>query len=324
MNHKTPNPSKTEFKASNTKAGAYLILPVFLMSAGVYLSYSPIWSLGYITGQLLLGIFFFQCFILLHETGHYSYFKNKFANTFFGNIFAFISFIPFNSWVNIHNLHHKWTGYRDKDPTTEGTVSPKFHPLTRLLVNLSWLIWFPLFTIGYRIGNYWNISKIKKHVSPIHLTKIYRNIVLQIILYIILFYFGGNWIVVHLLLSYFISLIISDVFILSQHSHIEIPIAGEQKVKPIRYSEQLKYTRSISLSSFMEKFIFFNFNLHELHHFQPGLPSYYLDKIQVKTSNKVNFFNYLFDAKSMLGMSFVFSTSEKRIGVRNSDKQSNK
>jgi omega-6 fatty acid desaturase (delta-12 desaturase) len=316
MNHLTSTPTKTEFKASNTKAIAYLVLPVFLLCLGLYLSYSEIWSLRYITGQLLLAIFFFQCFILLHETGHNSYFKTRFANSFFGNIFAFISFIPFSSWVDIHNLHHKWTGYRDKDPTTEGTVSPKFSPLTKLLVNISWLIWFPLFTIGYRIGNYWNIQKIKKHVLPSHLNRIYKNMWIQITLYISLFYFSGTWIIQHLLLGYFISLIISDVFILSQHSHIKIPIAREQEVKPIRYAEQIKYTRSISFSAWIARYIYFNFNLHELHHLQPGLPSYYLDQINLETPNKVSFLNYLLDAKVMSGMNFVFNTSHKKIGQR--------
>lgn len=316
MNYSKPDFPNTEFKASNTKAVAYLILPVFLLVLGVYLSHSTFWSLGYIVGELLLGIFFFQCFILLHETGHYSYFKNKFVNTIFGNIFAFISFIPFSSWVDIHNLHHKWTGYRDKDPTTEGTVSPKFHPLTKLLVNISWLIWFPLFTIGYRIGNYWNITKIKKHVAAIHLSRIYKNIGVQLVLYFILFYFAGTWILQHLLLGYFISLIISDVFILSQHSHIKIPIAGEQEVKPIRYAEQIKYTRSVKFSAWIARYIYFNFNLHELHHFQPGLPSYYLDQVNLETPNKVSFVSYLLDAKKMSGMNFVFNTSNKKIGAR--------
>ncbi len=316
MKHKIRKTKKTEFKASNSKAISYLIIPAIFMVAGIYLSYFPIWSVGYIFGQLLLGIFFFQCFILLHETGHYSYFKSRFANSLFGNIFAFISFIPFSSWVNIHNLHHKWTGYRDKDPTTEGTVSPKFNTLTKLLVNLSWLIWFPLFTIGYRIGNYWNITKLKKYVPQVHLTKIYKNIVLQFILYLILIYFEGYWILQHLLLGYFMSLIISDVFILSQHSHIEIPIAGGQKVKPIRYSEQLKYTRSISFPGILGRIIYFNFNLHELHHFQPGIPAYYLDKMNIETSNKVGFLNYLVDAKLMSGMDFVFNSSDKKIGAR--------
>lgn len=316
MNHTIPSSTKTQFKASNTRAVLFLIVPIIFMGTGVYLSYLPMWSFGYILGQLLLGIFFFQCFVLLHETGHFSYFKNRFANKLFGNIFAFISFIPFTSWVEIHNLHHKWTGFRDKDPTTEGTVSPKFHPLTKLLVNLSWLIWFPLFTIGYRIGNYWNIGKIKRHVLSLRLNKIYINIILQTMCYVLLFSFGSYWIFQHVLLGYVISLIISDLFLLSQHSHIKIPIAGELPVKPIRYSEQLKYTRSINFSRLIGRFIYFNFNLHELHHFYPGLPAYHLDKINLKTPNKVNFINYLVDAKLMSGMDFVFNTSDKKIGAR--------
>lgn len=314
MNYDNQISSKTKYKPSNSKAVLFLIVPAILLSSGVYLSYFPKWSFAYFSGQILLGIFFFQCFILLHETGHYSYFRNRYANIFFGNIFAFLSFIPFISWINIHNLHHKWTGYRDKDPTTEGTVSPKFSFFTKALVNLSWLLWFPLFTIGYRIGNYWNVRKLKKHVPSVHLKRIYKNMFLQITLYLPLFYFEGSWIIQHLLIGYFISLIISDVFILSQHSHIKIPIAGEEEVKPIRYSEQLKYTRSVSLSKLVSRFIYFNFNLHELHHSYPGLPAYHLDKINIETHNKVGFFNYLADAKSMSGMNFIFNTSDKRIG----------
>ncbi|AOW10361.1 fatty acid desaturase family protein [Flavobacterium gilvum] len=315
---------KTDFKPNDSKAILFLITPVILMSFGIYLSYFPVWSFGYISGQILLGFFFFQCFILLHETGHFSYFRSRFVNKFFGNIFAFISFIPFISWINIHNLHHKWTGFRDKDPTTEGTVAPKFNLLTKTLVNISWLIWFPLFTIGYRIGNYWNIGKLRRHVLKVHLKGIYRNIFLQITLYIPLFYFEGNWIISHLGIGYFISLVISDVFILSQHSHIKIPIAGEHEVKPIRYSEQIQYTRSVGFSNLVARFLYLNFNLHESHHSFPGLPAYHLDKIGTETPNKVRFFNYLFDAKSMSGMNFIFNTSDKNIGAKDeSQKGSN-
>lgn len=318
MNKKKLNFPKTKYRPSNSKAVFFLFLPIMVLLSGIYLSYNSFWSFGYISGQLLLGIFFFQCFILLHETGHYSYFKNKKANKFFGNIFGFISFIPFTSWIEIHNLHHKWTGYRDKDPTTEGTVSPKYNFILKGLVNLSWLLWFPLFTIGYRIGNYWNIGKLKKHISPIYLKRIYQNMFLQIGLYILLFYFEGSWIISHILPGYFISLIISDVFILSQHSHIEIPIAGAEEVKPIRLSEQIQYTRSLNVFDWVARYIYFNFNLHELHHFYPGMPAYHLDKINLETSNKVGFFNYILDAKLMTGMNFIFKTSDKKIGTKKS------
>ncbi len=312
------NFSKSAYKPSNSNAVLYLIVPVILLILGIYLSYFPIWSFAYILGQIFLGIFFFQCFILLHETGHFSYFKNRKVNKFFGNIFGFISFIPFTSWIEIHNLHHKWTGYRDKDPTTEGTVSPKYNFILKGLVNVSWLIWFPLFTIGYRIGNYWNIGKLKRHISPLYLKRIYKNMFLQIGMYLLLFYFEGSWIIRHILLGYFISLIISDVFILSQHSHIEIPIAGEEEVKPIRCAEQIQYTRSLNLSDLVARYIYFNFNLHELHHFYPGMPAYHLNKINLDTSNKVGLFNYLLDAKLMTGMNFIFNASDKKIGTKKS------
>lgn len=305
-----------EFKSNNKKALSFLVLPLSFLIIGIAFSYYEAFSLTYLFGQILLSLFFFQCFILLHEAGHYSFFVGKATNKIAGHLFAFLSIIPFSSWVEIHNLHHKWTGYRDKDPTTEGTVSPKFNFFTRLLVNLSWLVWFPLFTIGYRLGNYWNIKKLNKHLPKSLMPAIYLNMIVFLILYGIVFIIFGNWLVKHFLLAYFISLIISDLFILSQHSHIEIPIAGNDVVRPIKFSEQLVYTRSISFMGMVEKFLFLNFNLHELHHNYPGIPAYQLHKINKATPNKVKFLNYLIDAKSLSGMKFVFSTSKRKIGKR--------
>lgn len=304
------------YKSTNARALFHLTLPLALVSLGIYLSEFKLWSFYFLPGQFLLGIFFFQCFILLHETGHFSYFGNRFLNKFFGYVFGFLSFIPFTSWVEIHNLHHKWTGYRDRDPTTEGTVRPKFGPVTKLLVNASWLLWIPLFTIGYRLGNYWKLSKLGRYLPKHAMSQVYINIALQLTGYILLFYFFGWWMLTHLLLGYVISLMISDLFILSQHSHIEIPIAGEKEVKSIRYAEQVPYTRSLALSKYVGRFIYLNFNLHELHHAYPGLPAYHLDKVDESTPNKVGFFPYLKDAKGLSGMEFVFNTSKKIIGKR--------
>lgn len=307
------NPIK-ELKPSNTMGFLYLLSPILFVAIGLFLSITNTFGWLFILGQILLSIFFFQCFILLHETGHYSYFRTRFLNRVFGNIFAFLSFIPFTSWVAIHNLHHKWTGYRDKDPTTEGTVSPKFSTPVKWLVNFCWFFFIPLFTVGYRIGNYWNIKKLKKHLQQRKLAKIYLNISLQILLYGLVFIFFGSWIIHHFLVAYILSLMISDLFILSQHSHIEIPISNGKYVKPIRFSEQVQYTRSISLIRNIGSYVYFNFNLHELHHAYPILPAYYLDKTHLEMPNTVKFMQYLKHAKSMKGMDFIFNTSKKQIG----------
>ena len=307
------------YRASNLRAFAYLVTPCLLACFGIFLSSYGLWSPAYFAGQILLGVFFFQCFILLHETGHFSYFNSRSINKLFGHVFGFFSFIPLTSWIEIHNLHHKWTGFRDKDPTTEGTVSPAFGAATRLLVNFSWLFWIPLFTVGYRLGNYWNPGKLRKHLPAQAMRPVFANQALQLLLYGVLFYFAGDWIARNILLGYVISLMISDLFILSQHSHIEIPLAGSMEVKPLRYVDQLKYTRSVAISRYIGRLLYFNFNLHELHHAYPGLPAYHMDKVEIDTPNKVTFFSYLKDAKSMLGMDFVFRTSPKVIGKRPED-----
>lgn len=307
------NPIK-EFKPSNTMGFLYLLSPLLFVAIGLYLSLTNTFGLVFIFGQISLSLFFFQCFILLHETGHYSYFKSRLLNRLAGHIFATMSFIPFTSWVAIHNLHHKWTGYRDKDPTTEGTVSPKFSVPIKLLVNFCWFFFIPLFTVGYRIGNYWNIKKLKKHLPKRKLPFIYLNMVSLAVIYATVFYSFGPWIVKFLLPAYILSLMISDLFILSQHSHIEIPLSNGKEVKPLRFSEQVKYTRSVALFKYIGRYVYFNFHLHELHHAYPILPGYYLDKTQIKMPNTVKFMHYLIDAKKMKGIDFIFSTSKKQIG----------
>lgn len=307
------NPIK-KFRPSNTMGFLYLLSPLLFVVIGLYLSLSENFGMLFILGQISLSIFFFQCFILLHETGHFSYFNSRLLNRIVGNIFALLAFIPFTSWVAIHNLHHKWTGYRDKDPTTEETVSPKFSPPIKFLVNFCWFFFIPLFTVGYRIGNYWNIKKLKKYLPERKLPVIYLNMVLQALIYASIFYFFGSWIVHYLLPAYISSLMISDLFILSQHSHIEIPLSNGKEVKPIRFSEQVQYTRSVSVFRIIGRFVYFNFNLHELHHTYPILPAYYLDKTEIKMPNTVKFIDYLIDAKKMKGIHFIFSTSKKQIG----------
>src|SRR6185436_11621709 len=100
----------------------------------------------------------------------------------------------------IHNLHHRWTGWRDRDPTTEDTVNPNFGPVMRVVVNLSWMLYFPLFSIAYRLGNYWSLKKLKKYLPAKKLPAIYLNQAIFLALYLMLFIFFGGWIVKHILL----------------------------------------------------------------------------------------------------------------------------
>lgn len=295
-----------KYKAKNSKAFMFLFMNLMIGAFGVWFSVSINWVLG----QLLLSVFFLQSFILLHEVGHYSFFRKKSLNTLFGHVFGVLSFIPFASWVDIHNQHHKWTGWRDKDPTTSGTVNAKHGLFSKMLVNVCWFLFLPLFTLGYRLGNYWNLSKIKKFSPKTNIQSVILNILSILGIWIVIIFLFPDAFKRYVLPAYFLSLMLSDLIILSQHSHIEIPISNGKEVKPIKYSEQVKYTRSILLGKWVEHWLLFNFNLHEKHHAFPGVPAYYLQEKECEVINSRPFFKYIWNAKKLSGESFVFSTSK--------------
>lgn len=297
--------------ASDGLALLHLVLPILLATFGLWftLKEGP-WYL-WLIGQLMLGFFFFQCFILLHEAGHQSFFKSRLLNRSLGHLCGFFSVIPFRSWEAIHALHHRWTGWRDKDPTTEGTVAPEFGPLLSGVVNIAWRIGFPLFTLGYRIGNYWNHGKLRRYLPASKVRAIIINQVLLLLMYIAIMSLWGNWVFANLGLAYLISLVISDLFILSQHSHIDIPLADGRDVQPIRYAEQVVYTRSLRINRGIAHVVFLNFNLHELHHSRPGIPAYHLGRFPDPMPNTRPFWTFLLRSKKMKGIDFVFSTTKK-------------
>lgn len=297
---------KLKYKAKNSKAFLYLFTHVLIGSIGVWCSIFVNWFFG----QIVLGVFFLQAFILLHEVGHYSFFKSKKLNTWFGHLFGVLSFIPFASWVDIHNQHHKWTGWRDKDPTTSGTVNAKHGIITKGLVNICWLLFIPLFTLGYRIGNYWNFTKIKKFSPKTSIQSVVTNVIIILFVWSFLIYTFPSIIIKYFFPSYLISLILSDLIILSQHSHIDIPISKGEEVKPIKYSEQIQYTRSVIMGKWIEHWLLFNFNLHEKHHAFPGVPAYYLQEKECDVVNTHPFLKYLWNAKKLSGEEFVFSTTK--------------
>jgi omega-6 fatty acid desaturase (delta-12 desaturase) len=296
------------FIASNRKAFVLLIVPTILLLGALWLlqfSYFPLRLLGH----LCMSIFFTQCFILVHECGHQNFFRGQKLNRVMGSVFGFLSGIPYFTWIHMHNLHHKWTGWRDLDPTTEKTIKPSKFIIIRGIVNVAWFLCIPIFFLGYMFSNYWNLSKIKRFLKP----AFYKKAVIHVFIYLgvyasVLFVFGGV-VYGYFLVGFLLSLVWKELIILTQHSHIEIPLANGMEVKPISYIEQIKYTRSFTTLRCVSTYFLFNFNYHEAHHAQPGLPCYYLPELKLPTSPK-SYFHWLKHAKSMSGNSLVFKTSK--------------
>lgn len=304
----------SKFRSNNRKAFTSLIIPLFLLFAGIYLSHLELFSF-YLTGQIILSFFFLQTFILLHECGHFNFFKTRFLNLIFGHFFGILTMIPFYTWTQMHYLHHIWTGWRDKDPTTEKTLEPINSKAIKIIANVSWRLYIPIFFLSYKLSNYWNLLKIKRFTDQ----KKYRiaivNVAFYIILYAVLIYFFGDFIFVNLLPAFLLSLVWKELVILTQHSHIEIPVSNGDNVRPVSTLKQVEYSRSFYINPMLSHYFLFGFNLHEVHHAYPGLPAYWLHKVDLGIERKPTYSKWFSQAKSMKGEDYIFRTS-KHTGIK--------
>ena len=296
-------------KARNDIALFSLLIPIALLISGILLSIKYE-GIIYWIGQLLLSFFFLQTFILLHECAHLSFFKTRSINVFMGHLFGFLSIIPFYSWQQMHNLHHRWTGWRDKDPTTESTVSPSASKAKNTVVNVAWKLCVPLFYLSYKLSNYWSLFKIKRFINPKKFRKVKAQVLVYIVIYSLLVYFFWEFLIQVFIFSFLISLLWKEMVIMTQHSHIEITVSNNKEVKPISYLDQVQYTRSFQVNLFFAKYFLFNFNLHEAHHAHPAIPAYKLSDIHLESLQKPKFIYWLFRAKKMKGVDYIFKTSK--------------
>ena len=304
----------SKLKSNNIKAFASLIVPFVLLFSGIYLSLISYFWL-YLAGQLILSFFFLQTFILLHECGHFSFFKSRFLNVIFGHLFGLLTMIPFYTWQQMHYLHHIWTGWRDKDPTTEKTVEPGKSKIIRVITNISWRFYIPVFFLSYKFSNYWNLIKIKRFLSAERYRIAVVNVVLYFIVYAALIYFFGHFIMINLIPAFLLSLVLKELVILTQHSHIEIPVSNGNNVSPVSTLKQVEYSRSFYINPFLSLYFLFGFNLHEVHHAYPGLPAYWLQNIDLGIEKKPKYREWFTQAKSMKGEDYIFRTS-KHTGIK--------
>jgi acyl-lipid omega-6 desaturase (Delta-12 desaturase) len=298
-------------RPSTLQAMGLLVLPSLLL-VGMLLTLGRSGPL-YLLGQLAGAVFFLQAFVLLHEFGHRSFFPSRWANLIGGTLVSFAVFIPLPNWASIHELHHRWTGYRDKDPTTEGTFADALKPGQRRLINFCWRFWIPLFTLGYRLGIYWNIGKLKRHLAPRKLRSCLLHMLLYLAAYaaVVVLYPG---VFLAMLPALLISFSMSDIMTLSQHSHVDMPVAGDREVKPLAYADQVQYSRSLLFPAWIARFVLLNFNYHEAHHAHPGVPCYRLSHEAFAGGNSYPAWAWIKRVKSMPGVDFIFRTDPNREG----------
>lgn len=63
---------------------------------------------------LLAGALLIRVFIIFHDCGHYSFFKSKKLNDFWGFITGTLAFTPYHHWRWEHSVHHAHNGHLDR------------------------------------------------------------------------------------------------------------------------------------------------------------------------------------------------------------------
>jgi fatty acid desaturase len=266
----------------------------------------PQWAL-WLWGQALLAIAMVQWFALLHECGHETLFKTKRLHVPFGYLAAFFSLIPFYNWKRVHGRHHKWTGWQDVDPTTAALVPRPLATAERALVNVCWKFWIPLFSVLYRVNNFWNWPRLKQLFSS-HLER--RRLALDmagfLAAYAMVVVIAGPAMVLRVFgVALVATLVVEDLLLLSQHTHVPQNVSHGEPVRPFPSIEQEVFTRSLVFPRWLSAMLL-HIDAHELHHMYPFVPGYRLNAISYETENEIECWTWIRRARALPGEVFLF------------------
>ena len=302
-----PRPAELQHLRPSNLAGALAVGGVgAATTAGIALALQPN-LLPWAAGQLILALALVQWFVVLHECGHDTLFRTRQIHIIVGRIAGAFAAIPYACWTRIHGRHHRWTGWQDLDPTTAGLV-PRARPrFERVIVNVCWKCSIPLFSIIYRLENYWHLPRLFRLFAARHeRIRMIRDTAILIVLYLAVTWMVGP---LRMLAAFgpalLLSLMAEDVLLLSQHTHIPQHVSHGAPVRPFPAIEQEEFSRSLRLPSWLSMMLL-HFDAHELHHMYPFVPGYRLHGVAYTPQNEVGYWGWIKAAKRVPGEVFLF------------------
>jgi fatty acid desaturase len=285
----------------------YLAWSLALTALALTLSALDAWSL-WLLGQLLLAVALLQWFVLLHEAGHNTLFRTPRLNRWAGRLAAYFAVIPYGCWKLVHGAHHRWTGWQDLDLTTATLVPRPLGFLERCIINVCWATWLPLFSILYRLNNYWNLPRLwRRFPHRLPRQQVLGGIVFLTAAYALTAYLVGPLLLLRLAgLGLFLTLVLQDPLLLSQHTHVPMQLSGGEEVRPFGPLEQEVFTRSLRFPRWFARLVLLNLDAHELHHMFPRVPGYALHRIDYVPQNQIHWLRWLIQAKRLPAHVFLF------------------
>jgi fatty acid desaturase len=305
--HAIPSPSAlTHLRPTDRHGFGLTGLAVGSTTVALWLSVGGGW-VSWIVGQVVLAASLVQWFAILHECGHRTLFRARRLNAAIGLLAGFVTMIPYWSWVRVHGRHHKWTGWQDLDPTTESLVPRHLTTFERWTVNICWRLWIPLFSVTYRVQNYWNLRRLAAlfpHRQDVTAMRV--NVLAQVAAYGGLLILAGPLPLLQAIgAGVVLSLIAEDLLLLSQHTHVPLHVSEGKPVPPVPAVDQEVFTRSLRLPRWASAFLL-HFDAHELHHMYPFVPGYHLREIPYQPANEVGWWQWVRSSKRLQGVVLLF------------------
>jgi len=302
-----PTPSDlTHLRPSDAAGSAVILVAASATALALALSMrAELWL--WLAGQVILAVALVQWFAILHECGHETLFRSRRVHGVIGQIAGFFSLIPFYNWKRVHGRHHKWTGWQDVDPTTATLVPRELSRAERMLVNVCWRFWIPLFSVLYRINNFWNWPRLRSLFEKSEdRRRLAASSIGLVVVYVAIVVLVGPAALLRLIgLGVLLSLVAEDLLLLSQHTHIPQQLSHGEPVRPFPTIEQEVFTRSLVFPRWLSALLL-HIDAHELHHMYPFVPGYRLGGIAYETENEIGVWTWVRRARAMPGELFLF------------------
>jgi fatty acid desaturase len=236
----------------------------------------------FVLSQVILALFFFHSFAMLHEAGHDNIHKSRWINTLVGHLYSVTCFMPFFAWKHMHQGHHVWTGSINKDPGSRTLLKLKKLGKVPKFYDTSWRLWIPLPAIAQHmrlwVYPYHLVREEKKDSRAI--TQAFFSIGFLITAYTILYAAFPEVIALeNFALAIALYMVLTEIINVPHHVGMPHFYSTPEKDK-LHPWEQHIATRSCHYPGFLSEMIALNFNLHTEHHYFPSLPWYRLKKLR--------------------------------------------
>lgn len=207
--------------------------------------------------------------ILQHDCGHQNAYRTKWANLWIGRLLAWMIFLPFTSFTELHKRHHTHTGDPQHDP------DEWFYAGGSKQLLLREFFFVPRFII----------ESLGSRLPPVLRRRVLRELIGHIIIYTGLL--GAAWyfdffqpVLYGLLIPVAIlALIINPI----SRGYEHYPITLMARDNPKR--RQLKHN-TVTIRNPVFSLLWANITYHVEHHLYPGVPFYRLPKLHRLLRNR--------------------------------------